>query len=563
MPGRSSPGAAPRREQEKAMSTTTEPEPGSSTSSGLFLRKSSGLVREFGGRDVFVFNTIGYALGLVLAVVPLLMAGAVPRANVLLTVALGTVLTLANALTYGYLSAAMPRSGGEYVYLGRVVHPAVGFTANWGFTWSQLLGLGLYASFTVNFGIAVAFLTLGNVLDSTGLVTAGENVAQDWPTFLLGTVMILAVLGVLAMGPRVVRRVLNWMFVPAMIGSIVTLFVLLTTSKAEFVTRFNAFMADRADGQTYQGILDSANQAGYAHQASTLGALLLAVPIGYYIYIGFTYSTYIGGEVKEPAKTQPRMILATLAFAAVMYLLCLWRFYDIVGQDFINSVVFLNDTEAGSGLPVDPVLNLFTGIMTGSAILNVLMAVSFFLWNFMLLFVIAMVCTRNLFAWSVDRVLPDAITKVDRRFHAPWVATLIIVAAAEILLALYVFTTIFENVSNYIALFSIAFWMASWAAILLPYRRPEIFNTAPAYVQRRVGGITVITLLGVANLVLFTMVLYSAFKLPAFSGPTGTAAVLFVIGIYVVGAAIYFAAKAIQKRRGVDLELLYREIPPE
>jgi amino acid transporter len=323
-------------------------------------------------------------------------------------------------------------------------------------------------------------------------------------------------------------------------------------------------MADRADGQTYQGIVDSAGHAGYVHQASTIGALLLAIPIGYYIYIGFTYSTYIGGEVKEPARTQPRVIMATLAFAAVMYLLCLWRFYDIVGRDFINSVVFLNDnTDKGSGLPVDPVLNLFTGIMTGSTILNVLMALSFFLWNFMLLFVIAMVCTRNLFAWSVDRVLPDTVTKVDRRFHAPWVATLIIVAAAEVLLALYVFTSIFDNVSNYIVLFSIAFWMASWAAILLPYRRPEIYAAAPAYVQRRLGGVPVITLLGAGNLVLFTMVLYSAFKLPAFSGPTGTGAVLFVIGIYLAGLAIYFAAKAIQRRRGIDLDLLYREIPPE
>ena len=81
----------------------------------------------------------------------------------------------------------MPRSGGEYVFLGRVVHPAVGFTASWGFTWSQLLGMALYASFTVNFGVAIAFLTLGNVLDSSGLVTAGEDVAEQWPTFLLGT----------------------------------------------------------------------------------------------------------------------------------------------------------------------------------------------------------------------------------------------------------------------------------------------------------------------------------------------------------------------------------------
>src|SRR5918997_2276187 len=126
-------------------------------------------------------------------------------------------------------------------------------------------------------------------------------------------------------------------------------------------------MADRADGQTYDSILQAAGQAGFVEKASTLGALLLAVPIGYYIYIGFTYSTYIGGEVKEPARTQPRMIAATLAFAAVMYLLCLWRFYEIVGQDFINSVVFLNDD---SPLPVDPVLNLFAGIMTGSTVLN-------------------------------------------------------------------------------------------------------------------------------------------------------------------------------------------------
>ena len=449
------------------------------------------------------------------------------------------MLTVANAMTYAYLSAAMPRSGGEYVYLGRVVHPAAGFTANWGFQWSQLLGLGLYASFTVNFGIAVAFLTLGNVLDSAGLVTAGENVSGDWWTFGLGTAMIVSVLVVLSMGPRVVRRVLNVLFVPAIIGSFVTLLVLLTTTRSEFVSRFNTFMADRADGQTYDSILAAADKAGFVEKASTVGALLLAVPIGYYIYIGFTYSTYIGGEVKEPARTQPRMIAATLAFAAVMYLLCLWRFYDIVGQDFVNSVVYLNDNaKDGSGLPVDPVLNFFTGIMTGSTILNVLMAISFFLWNFLLLFVIAMVCTRNLFAWSVDRVAPDALTKVDRRFHAPWVATLVIIACAEILLALFVFTTIFDNVSNYIVLFSIAFWMASFAAILLPTRRPEIFAAAPDYVQRRVGGVPVITLLGIGNLVLFSMVLYSAFKLPAFSGPTGSGAVLFVIGVYVAGVAL-------------------------
>jgi APA family basic amino acid/polyamine antiporter len=530
------------------------------TAGGLFLRRSSGLVREFGGVDVFVFNTIGYALGLVLAIIPLLMAGAVPEANVLLTVAVGTVFTIANALTYGYLAAAMPRSGGEYVFLGRVVHPGLGFTANWGFTWSQLLGMALYASFTVNFGIAISFLTLGNVLDWSGLVTAGEDVAEKWPTFLLGTAMIVLVAVILSLGPRVVRRFLNILFVPAILGSVVTLIVLLVTSKEEFVANFNSFMAERAGGETYSGIMASAREAGYESEPSTLSSLILAVPIGYYIYIGFTYSSYIGGEVKEPGKTQPRIIMATLAFAAAMYLVCLWRFYEIVGQDFINSVVFLGDD---SPLPVDPVLNLFAGIMTGSTILNLIMAISFFLWNFLLLFVIATVITRNLFAWSVDRVMPDAVTNVDRRFHSPWVATLIVIVASEILLVLYVFTDFFQQVSNYIVLYSIAFWVASFAAILLPYRRPEIYNSAPDFVRRKVGGVPVLVLFGVGNLILFSLVLYSAFKLPAFSGPTGSDAVLFVIAIYAAGAVVYLAARAIQRARGVNIDLAYREIPPD
>jgi len=78
---------------------------------GLYVRQSSGLIREFRPADVFVFNTLGYALGLVLAVVPTFMAGLWPEQNVLLVVAIGTVLTLSNALMYGYLAGVMPARG--------------------------------------------------------------------------------------------------------------------------------------------------------------------------------------------------------------------------------------------------------------------------------------------------------------------------------------------------------------------------------------------------------------------------------------------------------------------
>ena len=534
--------------------------PGAVEARGLYVRQSSGLIREFRPADVFVFNTLGYALGLVLAVVPTFIAALWPEQNVLLVVTIGTVLTVFNAAMYGYLAGIMPRSGGDYVYLSRVVHPSIGFTANWGFTWSQFLGLGLYSAFTVNFGIAIALATLGNATGNDTLVDWSVSVGGDWQVFLIGTAILVLVMLVLSLNTRIVRNIFMIGFIPALLGTFVTIGVLLTTSKEEFVSKFNAFMAERADGQTYQGLIDQASGGGFSVGDATFTGALLALPIGYWIYIGFTYSAYIGGEVKQASKTQPRMMLATLAFAYLVYMIAFWRYYDIVGRDFTNSVVFLGDD---SGIPVSPVLNFFAGIMTGSTVLNVIMGVSFILWHALLLFVIAMICTRNIFAWSFDGVAPRELATVGERTHAPWVAAILITAIAVVLLALYVFTSFFTIVVNYIVIFSVAFWLASFAAILLPYRRRDLFEQAPESVRRKILGVPVITLLGVGNLVLFTLILIASFDTPAFSGPTSGRAIAFVVGIYVSGFILYFISRAIRQSRGVNLDLLYKEIPPE
>jgi APA family basic amino acid/polyamine antiporter len=531
---------------------------------GLFVRQSSGLIREFRPSDVFIFNTLGYALGLVLAVVPTFAAGLWPEQNVLVIVTIGTLLTIANAMMYGYLAGVLPRSGGDYVYLSRVVHPGLGFTANWGFTWSQFLGLALYAAFTVNFGLAVALATLGNATGNDRLVRWSESVSKDWPTFLIGLGLLAVTLGVLSLSTRILRWIFLIGIIPALLGTFITLGVLFTTSKEEFIRNFNSFMVERADGQTYQGIISAAHGAGFSAGDATFVGALLAIPLGYWIYIGFTYSAYIGGEVKQASRTQPRMMLLTLGFAYLVYMLAFWRYYDVVGKDFTNSVVYLDgNTDDGSGIPVSPVLNFFAGIMTDSTFLNVLIGLSFILWHVLLLLVIGMICTRNLFAWSFDGVAPKQLATVGERTHAPWVSAIVITAISAILLALYVFTSFFTIVVNYIVIFSVAFWIASFAAILLPYRRPELFNQAPAAVRRRIAGIPMITLLGVGNLILFTLILIASFKTPAFSGPTGNRAIAFVVGIYVAGAIWYFVASTIQKRRGIDLNLLYKEIPPE
>ena len=530
----------------------------------LFARKSSGLIREFGIFDTFAFNVIGYALGLVLAITPFFAGALFPGANIFLILIVGTAFALFNGLVYSLLSGAMPRSGGEYVYNGRVLHPAIGFMANWGFTWSQFLGIGIYTQWTVNYALAVSFATMGHALGSKGLLDAGVFIQQPWPSFIFGTLVLISVVLVQLAGTRFLRRFLNLFFVVAAIGTFITLFLFLTSSREEFIQAFNTFMASAANMENaYTAIVDLAKENGWAPTEQTFGAVLLALPLGYWVYIGFTYSAYVGGEVKEPQKTQTYGILGSLAFGFILYVVVMGAYYSVVGTEFNNAAAYLERNTDVNPLPVFGVLNFFAGLLTNNPVLLILVGVSFFLWHYLLLFVMVTICVRNMFAWSFDQIMPVALTKVTDRTRSPWAATVVVAVLAWVLLWASIFTPLFDFIFNYIAIFGIAFWITSFAAILLPYRRPELFEAAPDMVKRRVAGIPLITIAGVINLILFTLILYSSFTLPAFSGPVGPVAIAFVLGIYIVGLIIYFVVASIRRQQGIDLGLLYSEIPPE
>jgi hypothetical protein len=146
---------------------------------------------------------------------------------------------------------------------------------------------------------------------------------------------------------------------------------------------------------------------------------------------------------------------------------------------------------------------------------------------------------------------------------SPWAAIVTLAILVEILLALFTFTTFFSFVFNIIVLFSIAFWITSFSAILMPYRRRDLYDAAPPSTRRRFLGMPVLTLAGIVNLILFSLILYVSFTLPAFSGPTGPRSIAFIVGVYLTPLVIYYCVDVYKKRKGVDLSLLYGQIPPE
>jgi len=528
----------------------------------LFVRQASGLVREFSARDTFVFNVVGYSLGLVLAVTPTFLGGLYPNASIYLVLTLGTILSVFNGLTYGLFAAAMPRSGGDYVYISRTIHPAVGFVANWGFSWSQFLGIGVYTGWCVSTALSPALTTFGYATEHHRLVTLGASLGQPVMIWAVGTVLLGSVLVVSLAGIRILKRLLNVLFVVALLGTFTTLYVLLGSSHEQFVAAFNSFMATQAklpDG--YNAIIAMARDHGLrTGQPTDILSAILALPVGYWVFIGFTYSVYVGGEVKEPQRSQSLAIVGSLLFGYVLYMVTLGGYYAVVGRDFNNAVAIVQNL-GSSPLVAGGSMGFFAGILTKSAFLNLLMSVSTFLWYYLLLFVMSAICVRNIFAWSFDRIMPESLTLLTRGTGAPGVATVVILVLGELFLTLHAFAGI--AFINYIALFSVCFLVTGLAAIVFPYRRTQLFAAAPPIVRKTIAGIPLITIAGIGDVLLFSIVLYSALTNPGVSGVQGSLPVFILLTIYGLGVIVYYTALAIRRSEGVDFNLLYREIPPE
>jgi APA family basic amino acid/polyamine antiporter len=89
-----------------------------------------------------LFRTLGLFPATNLVIADMIGAGIFTTSGLLLTElgspilmialwAVGGLLALCGALCYGALGAAMPRAGGEYVYLSRQFHPIFGFLTGW------------------------------------------------------------------------------------------------------------------------------------------------------------------------------------------------------------------------------------------------------------------------------------------------------------------------------------------------------------------------------------------------------------------------------------------------
>src|SRR6266700_5031559 len=516
-----------------------------SGSTSLFVRNATGLVRELSPFDAFnlVFSAVLIPVGItqVFSFAPTFW----PNANVLVSLLLSIPLVFCFGMVYLYFTIAMPRSGGDYVWVSRILGPGIGFITN------------LSLTFVFTTWISFNFTTMMTLLlPSLGYV-AGFTWAPDQLTqFLIATVLTILFAGLMMLGTKRVARYMVYSFAVVWLGMLIWLIGLSMPGHDAFVSNFNA-----QSGTTIQQVTSAANKAGFlSGGALDWAGTIFAMIYAFQVFTGFQWTGYFAGEIKNVRRTATVSILGALVISSVLYVGASLLVYNTYCVSNFVSIAYLGFNKSSLGFaPYLPTLVKFLAL---PGFLQVFVAACFVLsvlWWTPTGFLIA---TRNLFAWSFDRLAPARVAEVNDRLHTPVVATVVVALWIELLNYLNIYQGLSALLINVIAVMAVAFIAVALAAIVMPFTRPDLFNSAPSMVRASIGGVPWLTIAGVVMLLSWAFVLYVTFATTAF-GQVAPISMIEAFAVPILGALYYLVIRLVRERQGIHLKAAFQEIPPE
>lgn len=539
------------------MSDMTKAESGGGASPDFYERKATGLVRSISLRSSIYFNVV--TVGVMWSVLALTqIAGGFANANPVWTAVIAVVVCLAPVLLYGFFTAAIPRSGGDYVWVGRTFRPWVGLAVNVNATIWFVLANGFLAFLVAQDALPTAFATLGKAWNSETIIGWSDAISSPGWTFAIG-VIVLIVSGVLtaAVPMRKAMKVMAAFFVVTMLGLIVAIIALLVTDRDDVVSGV------AAAGGDYDSIISAASASGFGTGATSLWSCLLAIPP---LYLALAYTVagaYTGGEVRAPRKTGVLGPLIASALVGVLVIFAFAAAASTLGSKFISAASYLSASgDAAYTLGHPASFFYFVTLGTQSPIVLTIIAVAYFAAPISTILATVLFSTRNLFAWSFDRILPTKISEVNPKTNTPVVAPVIVTIVSTLYLAFLVWgSPTFSAAFGAIILgTTISFIVTAVAAIVFPFRRRALYSSSA--VRGDIMGMPIISVIGVLALLVYSFVFYALVSQDALgvNNATGFTATAIVV---VIGLIAYPLAYAANKSRGVDLGLVGRELPPE
>lgn len=342
----------------------------------------------FAASNIVIANMIGAGI---FTTSGLLMSG---LSNPWLLIALwvvGGIIALCGALAYAELGAAMPRAGGEYVFLSHLYSPLFGFLSGW-------------VSFVAGFSAPIAASAIGF---SEYLFRAFPQLAQvESNGFLWGQHLdkILAIAIILLFtlvhlrGLEFGTRIQNYLTIMKIVLIAVLIMAGLTLGKGDY-THFE------------QGSPVDFNFGSIKTMGLSLMWILFA-------YSGWNASTYIGSEIKHPERNIPRSLLYGTGIVMLLYVLLNIVYVYAIPPEQMKGVISIG------GLTVK---NLFGSSMEFTFSL----LIAFALFSSLSAFII--IGPRVYYSMAKDGYFFQFVAKIHPRYHVPSAAILMQAAIAIVM----------------------------------------------------------------------------------------------------------------------------------
>ena len=399
----------------------------------------TGLLRKLGLFDSAMVM-VGIVIGSGIFLTTGIMAKSIPSGGlILLAWFVGGLLTLAGALTYAELGAAMPEAGGQYIYLREAYGPMAGFLFGWILFLVYMTG-GIAA-------LALAFAEYtGYFFPSLGT----EHIILDFslPLFRNSFHYSLSAGQIVGVGVIVLLSIFN--FVGVGFGKLIQ----------------NVFTVIKI------GILAAIIILGFAIGRGTppdlsmnpmgmnLGSILIGFGVSLvavaWAFDGWNNVNFVAGEIKNPKRNLPlALIIGTLGITFLYVLVNYVYLYALPIRDTIGAIRI---AEKATGA-------LF-GTSTGALISALIIVSVFGSLNGSIL-----VGPRVYYAMAKDRLFFRKVARVHPRFRTPGFSILIQGIWASLLTLLGTF----EQIFTFAMFIAILFWIAATASVFtLRKKRPDL-----------------------------------------------------------------------------------------
>jgi amino acid transporter len=521
-----------------------------------YARKATGLVRSISPSNALMLNMVNISIPLALLIVTV-APFALPGVNLFWLVVLTVGFSILPTATYAILAAAMPRSGGDYVWQSRILHPSVGFASNVNFTIGTLFfNGGILATWVSGFAASSVLLTLGTVQHSPTLIHWAAIASEKRTQLIVGIIVLALFAALTAVSTRAMLRFTGALFWLSILGTVPVLFLMLIHGHSDFVHSFNHYAS-------YHSIFTLAASKAtftYGHH-HWLAPTLAAMPLAFTSFGYGMISTYASGEIKSARKssfyTTVGALLITGALVAVLVALAM----HVFSMGFLGSIGALANTKAYP-LASQPFFYLFVSMLTTSPILQVIIGVGFIAGLVAVFGPTFLMGTRNMLAWSLDRVAPMSLSEVNRRTATPIKSTIVCTVIMGAFMGVFLYAPVTWTTYLFVpaVMTTFTFIIVCLSGAVFPWRCPAIYAASPYRWQiGTLPGVTIVCLFAAAY---GALIEYYFLTTPAL-GLSSTAALVSIPVVFSAAFVWYGVARVIQRRRGIDLSLATKELPPE